>query len=94
MNSRESSDPTPKERYGQLVELAPSAKYVYKALQRNGTLTQGELAEWTLLPKRTVQYGLDRLKEEGLVEPEVDANDARCRKYSAKEIERAGDDAG
>lgn len=66
----------------QLVELSPSAKYVFKVLEYNGTLTQSELAERTLLPKRTIRYALDKLEAAGLVEKAIDSRDARCRMYS------------
>lgn len=89
MSSEGTAENSPEERYQQLVELSPSAKYVFKILQHGGKLTQDELAERTLLPKRTIQYALDRLKEKGLIEPEIDVSDARCRKYSPNEIRRS-----
>lgn len=79
---------TPRERYDALLDLSPSAKYVYTVLQNNGTLTKDELAERTLLPARTISYALERLSEAGLVEREIDATDARCRKYSPTTIDR------
>lgn len=79
---------TPRERYDALLDLSPSAKYVYTVLQNNGTLTKDELAQQTLLPARTISYALERLSEAGLVEREVDATDARCRKYSSIAIAR------
>lgn len=89
MSSEETAGNSPEERYKRLVESSPSAKYVFKILQHGGTLTQDELAERTLLPKRTIQYALDRLKEKGLIEPEIDVKDARRRKYSSNEIRRS-----
>lgn len=73
----------------QLVELSPSAKYVFKVLEYNGTLTQSELAERTLLPKRTIRYALDKLEAAGLVEEAIDSRDARCRMYSPNVSVRA-----
>lgn len=91
MTSTERSERASEERYERLVDLSPSAKYAYDVLQREGTLTQDELAERTLLPKRTVQYALDSLREKGLVEQTVDASDARRRKYTSKEVTRPDD---
>lgn len=88
MTANENSRPPPRERFEQLVDLSPSAKYVYTILKNNGTLTQDEIIRQTLLPRRTVQYALDTLKDEDLVEKEIDANDARCRKYSPVPITR------
>ena len=91
MTSTEPSERTSEERYEQLVNLSPSAKYTDDVLQREGTLTQDELAEQTLLPKRTVQYALDNLLEKGLVEQAVDASDARRREYTSREVTRPDD---
>ena len=65
-----------------LQELPPSAKLVAKVLEYNGTLTQSELADETLLPPRTVRYALSRLDEEGIVESRFSFSDARKRIYS------------
>ena len=65
-----------------LRELPPSAKLVAKVLEYNGTLTQSELAEETLLPPRTVRYAISRLDEEGIVESRFSFSDARKRIYS------------
>lgn len=81
-----------RDRYEQLVELSPSAKYVFSTLEHHGTCSQAELAEETLLPKRTVQYALNQLDEEGLVEKRIDASDARYREYSATAVTPPGDD--
>lgn len=86
MGSRGASDTTPQERYERLVELSPSAKYVFSTLEHHGISSQKELADQTLLPKRTVQYALDRLDQKGLLEKTVDASDARCRKYSSEPV--------
>lgn len=46
-----------------LVDLPPSAKFVYAILRVNGECTQQELAEETLLPIRTVRDALTRLDD-------------------------------
>ncbi|WP_335999569.1 MarR family transcriptional regulator [Halorientalis halophila] len=63
-------------------DLPPSAKLVAKTLEYNDTLTQSQLAEETLLPPRTVRYGLNRLEEVGAVESRFSFSDARKRIYT------------
>jgi DNA-binding MarR family transcriptional regulator len=70
------------DREERLGELPPSAKLVYKVLEYDGTLTQGELAKETLLPARTVRYALNRLEEADLVASRFSFTDARKRIYS------------
>ena len=65
-----------------LEELPPSAKLVYKTLEYEGPLTQGQLADQSLLPARTVRYALSTLEEEGVVTEELYIQDARKRLYS------------
>ncbi|GAD51349.1 hypothetical protein MBEHAL_0109 [Halarchaeum acidiphilum MH1-52-1] len=65
-----------------LRDLPPSAKLVAKVLEYEGTLTQSELAEETLLPARTVRYALNRLDEEGVVDSRFSFTDARKRIYA------------
>lgn len=63
-------------------DLPPSAKLVAKVLQYNDSLTQSQLAEKTLLPARTVRYGLNRLEDAGVVESRFSFTDARKRIYT------------
>lgn len=72
-----------------LEELPPSAKLVYKTLEYEGPLTQGELATESLLPSRTVRYALTTLTDDGLVDERLHIQDARKRLYSL-----ATDDTG
>jgi DNA-binding MarR family transcriptional regulator len=65
-----------------LRELPPSAKLVAKVLETDAPLSQGGLAEETLLPDRTVRYALNRLEEAGLVESRHSFDDARKRVYA------------
>lgn len=65
----------------ELLDLPPSAKLVIKVLEYNGTLTQGQLAEETLLPARTVRYALTRLEEKGIIDSRFSFSDARKRLY-------------
>ena len=64
-----------------LSDLPPSAKLVAKVLEIESPLSQGELAEESLLPDRTVRYALNRLGEESLVESRYSFEDARKQVY-------------
>ncbi|MFB6169528.1 MAG: MarR family transcriptional regulator [Haloarculaceae archaeon] len=63
-------------------DLPPSAKLVAKALEYQGQQTQGELADETLLPPRTVRYALKRLEEADAVVSRLSFTDARKRVYA------------
>jgi len=65
-----------------LTDLSPSEKLVVKTLQYEGELTQGGLAESTLLPSRTVRYALTTLEENDLVTSRISFMDARQRIYA------------
>ena len=64
-----------------LRELPPSAKLVVKVLEDASPLSQGQLAEESLLPDRTVRYALNRLQEESLVGSRYSFRDARKQVY-------------
>lgn len=64
-----------------LRELPPSAKLVAKVLETDSPLSQGDLAEESLLPDRTVRYALNRLESAGLVESRCSFRDARKQVY-------------
>lgn len=64
-----------------LRELPPSAKLVAKVLETTAPLSQGRLAEESLLPDRTVRYALNRLEDEDLVESRYSIKDARKQVY-------------
>ncbi|PSP98940.1 ArsR family transcriptional regulator [Halobacteriales archaeon QS_4_70_19] len=72
------TDPEFRER---LRELPPSAKLVAKVLEDSSPLSQGQLAEESLLPDRTVRYALNRLEEEDLVRSRYSFHDARKQVY-------------
>jgi DNA-binding GntR family transcriptional regulator len=65
-----------------LRELPPSAKLVAKVLETDAPLSQGQLAEESLLPDRTVRYALNRLEESELVSSRYSFKDARKQVYS------------
>lgn len=64
-----------------LRDLPPSAKLVAKVLEIDTPLSQGEVAEESLLPDRTVRYALNRLEESDLVGSRYSFKDARKRVY-------------
>lgn len=72
------------DRWADVRDLPPSAKLVAKVLDYHETLSQGQLAEETLLPPRTVRYALTRLEDAGVVESRFSFSDARKRLYSLK----------
>jgi len=73
---------TEQEYRDRLRELPPSAKLVAKILETDGALAQGQLAEESLLPDRTVRYALNRLEEARLIESRYCVQDARKQVYS------------
>jgi DNA-binding GntR family transcriptional regulator len=64
-----------------LRELPPSAKLVAKVLESDSPLSQGQLADESLLPDRTVRYALNRLEEEEIVGSRYSFQDARKQVY-------------
>lgn len=64
-----------------LRELPPSAKLVAKVLEIEAPLSQGQLADESLLPDRTVRYALNRLDDAGLVDSRYSFRDARKQVY-------------
>ena len=64
-----------------LRELPPSAKLVAKVLETDAPLSQGKLAEESLLPDRTVRYALNRLEDSDLIGSRYSFKDARKQVY-------------
>ena len=64
-----------------LRELPPSAKLVAKVLESDAPLSQGQLADESLLPDRTVRYVLNRLEDVGIVGSRYSFQDARKQVY-------------
>lgn len=73
------ADPAVRER---LRELPPSAKLIARILVADGPLAQDAIASTTLLPPRTVRYGLTRLEEATLVSARPSLQDARKQVYA------------
>ncbi len=61
--------------------LPPSARLVFNVLASNGPLTQKDLITKTDLPRRTVRYALDRLKDESVIKECFHFADARQSLY-------------
>ncbi|MFC6974247.1 MarR family transcriptional regulator [Halomicroarcula sp. GCM10025709] len=61
--------------------MPPSAKLVAKVLEDEAPLSQGQLADASLLPDRTVRYALNRLEDSELVESRYSFTDARKQVY-------------
>ncbi|WP_415380749.1 MarR family transcriptional regulator [Halosimplex sp. TS25] len=80
-------EPSADERLGEaefrdrLRELPPSAKLVAKVLETDAPLSQGQLAEESLLPDRTVRYALNRLEDAELIGSRHSFHDARKQVY-------------
>ena len=67
-----------------LRDLPPSAKLVAKVLEADSPLSQGQLAEESLLPDRTVRYALNRLEDVDLIGSRYSFRDARKQVYFLK----------
>ncbi|MGV9170450.1 MAG: hypothetical protein ACOC38_10990 [Promethearchaeia archaeon] len=59
------------------LDLPPSAKLLYVLLKNKRRMSRQAIIEESFLPPRTVNYGLSRLKDLGLVTDEEHANDGR-----------------
>ncbi|RZH66953.1 MarR family transcriptional regulator [Natrinema altunense] len=69
------------DRDGDLSELPPSAKLVYKVLEYEAPLTQEGIAAESRLCSRTVRYALGKLEEQDLITSRACLEDARQSKY-------------
>ncbi len=66
---------------GKLRDLSASSKLVYNILQRDGSMTQKEIINMSLLPERTVRYALDALMRKELLTSQPHFSDARQTIY-------------
>lgn len=73
--------PTDPDVREQLRDLPPSATLVALTLAADGPLTQDGIATESLLPARTVRYGLGALQEAGLLVARSSLEDARRNVY-------------
>ena len=65
-----------------LEDLPPSAKLVFKVLEYNGSLTQKQIVNESMLSARTVRYALERLEEIEIVDEDIYFADARQNLYT------------
>ena len=65
----------------ELLNMPPSSKLLLKTLEYEGSLTQKEIAEKTMLPDRTVRLALSHLLEKGYVKRRISLRDTRQRIY-------------
>ena len=70
-----------------LLSMPPSSKLLLKTLEYEGSLTQKDLANKTLLPDRTVRLALSHLLKKGYVKKKVSIRDARQKIYEISKIE-------
>lgn len=71
----------------QFEALPPSAKLVFKVLEKGGLLTQKDITRESYLPQRTVRYALDRLKKTDILEERFYFKDARQSLYGIKNFQ-------
>jgi len=64
-----------------LENVPNSAKTIFDLLNHEGTMKTAEIAEKTLLSRRTVRYGLKKLMEQEIVTREPDLMDLRSYYY-------------
>ena len=67
------------------LALPPSAKFLYVLLKTRRRMSRQELISETFPPPRTVNYGLSRLKDLGLVREDVHTEDSRKVVYELTE---------
>jgi len=70
----------------ELLSMPPSSKLLLKTLEYEGSMTQKDLANKTLLPARTVRLALSHLLEKGYVKKKVSIRDARQKIYEISKI--------
>ena len=68
------------------LALPPSAKFLYVLLKERRRISRQDLIDITFLPPRTVNYGLSRLKDLGLVQESEHKGDKRERIYELTRI--------
>ena len=57
---------------------------IYSVIKSNGTISYSQLLEKTDIPKRTLSYALQKLKEKGLIIETPNFLDMRNKKYIAQ----------
>ncbi|MEM3143711.1 MAG: NAD(+)/NADH kinase [Candidatus Nitrosotenuis sp.] len=70
-----------------LLNMPPSSKLLLKTLEYEGSMTQKELAQKTVLPDRTVRLALKHLLDKGYVKKKISIRDARQKIYEITKME-------
>ncbi len=70
----------------ELLSMPPSSKLLLKTLEYEGSMTQKDLVNKTLLPARTVRLALSHLLKKGYVKKKVSIRDARQKIYEISKI--------
>jgi len=66
---------------GKLKDMPASSKLIYKILVHEGSMTQKELINASMLPERTARYALNLLLRKGLITSQPHLTDARQAVY-------------
>ncbi len=66
------------------LKMPPSAKLILKTLEYEGTMTQRDLINKTMLPERTIRLSLSHLLNRGYVKKKISLRDARQKIYELK----------
>ncbi|MCK5593766.1 MAG: helix-turn-helix transcriptional regulator, partial [Candidatus Aenigmarchaeota archaeon] len=64
--------------------IPKSGRMIYSVIKSNGTISYSQLLEKTDIPKRTLSYALQKLKEKGLIVETPNFLDMRNKKYIAQ----------
>ena len=66
-----------------IAKGSPATKFIYYVIRNRNSVEQSELIHVTNLPRRTVQTGLEELKEQGLIVEKTNLDDIRKKIYQA-----------
>ena len=64
-----------------IAKGSPATKFIYYIIKTRNSMEQSELINITNLPRRTVQTGLEELKEQGLIVEKTNLDDIRKKIY-------------
>lgn len=64
-----------------IAKGSPATKFIYYIIRTRNSVEQSELINITNLPRRTVQTGLEELKDQGLIVEKINFDDIRKKVY-------------
>lgn len=64
-----------------IAKGSPATKFIYYVIKTKNSMAQSEIINVTNLPRRTVQTGLEDLKEQGLIVEKTNLDDIRKKIY-------------